>query len=44
MTLQLSYAENSAGGPRTENQDATRLVTPAPCLAGRKGYLNSIPQ
>nr|WP_314582577.1 bifunctional protein-serine/threonine kinase/phosphatase [uncultured Pseudomonas sp.] len=37
--LQLRFAEFSAGGPRAENQDATRLVTPAPALAASKGYL-----
>ncbi|MGY4531953.1 serine/threonine protein phosphatase PrpC [Pseudomonas sp. TE3786] len=39
MGLQLSYAEASASGPRAENQDAVRLVTPAPALAASKGYL-----
>ncbi|MEK1943766.1 MAG: bifunctional protein-serine/threonine kinase/phosphatase [Pseudomonas sp.] len=39
MSLQLSYAEASASGPRAENQDAIRLVTPAPALAASKGYL-----
>ncbi|MDD0976366.1 bifunctional protein-serine/threonine kinase/phosphatase [Pseudomonas fontis] len=39
MALQLSYADSSGRGPRTENQDATRLVAPAPYLAGSKGYL-----
>lgn len=39
MSLQLSYAEASASGPRAENQDAVRLVTPAPALAASKGYL-----
>jgi serine/threonine protein phosphatase PrpC len=37
--LQLRFAEFSASGPRAENQDATRLVTPAPALAASKGYL-----
>ena len=37
--LQLRFAEFSASGPRAENQDATRLVTPAPGLAASKGYL-----
>ena len=37
--LRLRFAEFSASGPRTENQDATRLVTPAPALAASKGYL-----
>ncbi len=39
MSLQLSYAQASATGPRAENQDALRLVTPAPALAASKGYL-----
>lgn len=39
MTLQLRFAEFSASGPRAENQDALRLVTPAPALAASKGYL-----
>ncbi|PYB72231.1 protein kinase [Pseudomonas sp. LB-090624] len=39
MSLQLSFAQASATGPRTENQDALRLVTPAPELAASKGYL-----
>ncbi len=39
MTLQLSFGEASATGPRTENQDALRVVTPAPALAASKGYL-----
>lgn len=39
MALQLSFGETSAIGPRPENQDATRLVTPAPALAASKGYL-----
>jgi len=37
--LQLSCAEFSASGPREENQDAMRWVTPAPALAASKGYL-----
>ena len=37
--LQLRFAEFSASGPRAENQDAIRLVTPAPALAASKGYL-----
>ncbi len=37
--LHLRFAEFSATGPRAENQDATRLVTPAPALAASKGYL-----
>ncbi len=39
MSLQLSFAHFSASGPRTENQDAGRLVTPMPALAASKGYL-----
>ncbi|MHC6224802.1 protein kinase domain-containing protein [Pseudomonas sp. X10] len=39
MSLQLSFAQASATGPRAENQDALRLVTPAPELAATKGYL-----
>ncbi|SDW52745.1 serine/threonine protein kinase [Pseudomonas syringae] len=39
MTLQLRFAEFSASGPRAENQDALRLVTPGAALAASKGYL-----
>ena len=39
MSLQLSFAQASAQGPREENQDALRLVTPVPELAASKGYL-----
>ncbi|MFD2644518.1 bifunctional protein-serine/threonine kinase/phosphatase [Pseudomonas japonica] len=39
MSLRLSFAQASASGPREENQDATRLVTPAAELAASKGYL-----
>lgn len=39
MSLQLSFAQASAAGPRAQNQDALRLVTPAPELAASKGYL-----
>jgi len=42
MSLQLSFAEATAVGPREENQDALRLVTPAPALAASKGYLFAI--
>jgi serine/threonine protein phosphatase PrpC len=42
MSLQLSFAEASGIGPREENQDALRLVTPAPALAASKGYLFAI--
>lgn len=39
MALQLSFGEATATGPRTENQDAIRIVTPAPALAASKGFL-----
>lgn len=39
MALQLTFGEASATGPRPENQDAIRVVTPAPSLAASKGYL-----
>jgi serine/threonine protein phosphatase PrpC len=39
MSLHLRFADYTASGPRPENQDATRLVTPAPSLAASKGYL-----
>ena len=39
MSLQLSIAHASAIGPRAENQDALRVVTPAAELAASKGYL-----
>jgi len=39
MSLRLSIAHASAIGPRPENQDALRLVTPAPELAASKSYL-----
>ncbi|MBK5375055.1 bifunctional protein-serine/threonine kinase/phosphatase [Pseudomonas sp. TH43] len=42
MALQLSFAEASATGPRAENQDALRAVTPAPALAASKGFLFAI--
>ncbi|WP_433739464.1 protein kinase domain-containing protein [Pseudomonas putida] len=42
MSLQLSFAEATATGPREENQDALRLVTPSPALAASKGYLFAI--
>ncbi|WP_285432151.1 bifunctional protein-serine/threonine kinase/phosphatase [Pseudomonas sp. fls2-241-R2A-110] len=42
MSLQLSFAEASAIGPRAENQDALRLVTPSPALAASKGFLFAI--
>ncbi|MFP3517940.1 bifunctional protein-serine/threonine kinase/phosphatase [Pseudomonas sp. SIMBA_077] len=42
MSLQLGVAQASATGPRAENQDALRWVTPAPALAASKGYLFAI--
>ncbi len=42
MSLQLSFAEASAIGPREENQDALRLVTPAADIAASKGFLFAI--
>ncbi|WP_455925051.1 protein kinase domain-containing protein [Pseudomonas putida] len=39
MPLQLSFAHATACGPRQENQDALRLVAPAPELAASKGFL-----
>ena len=39
MSLQLSIAHASAIGPRAENQDALRVVTPVAELAASKGYL-----
>ncbi len=39
MSLQLSIAHTSAIGPRTQNQDALRVVTPIEELAASKGYL-----
>ncbi|WP_285428005.1 MULTISPECIES: bifunctional protein-serine/threonine kinase/phosphatase [unclassified Pseudomonas] len=39
MSLRLSVAHASAIGPRRENQDALRVVTPAAELAASKGYL-----
>ncbi len=39
MSLQLSIAQASAIGPRAENQDALRVVTPVAELAASKGYL-----
>lgn len=37
--LRLRIGEASASGPRAENQDALRVVTPTPALAATKGYL-----
>ena len=42
MSLQLSFVEASATGPRPQNQDALRVVTPAPALAASKGFLCAI--
>ena len=39
MNLQLTFGEATATGPREENQDALRLVSPEPVLAASKGYL-----
>jgi serine/threonine protein phosphatase PrpC len=39
MPLQLSIGEATATGPRRENQDAMRIVTPAPPQAVAKGCL-----
>lgn len=37
--LELTAAWASEAGPRPENQDAVRMVTPMPALAASKGYL-----
>ncbi|KTB56300.1 protein kinase [Pseudomonas fluorescens] len=42
MSLQLSVAQASVIGPRAENQDALRVVTPVAELAASKGYLCAI--
>ncbi|MFJ2712624.1 protein kinase [Pseudomonas sp. NPDC087346] len=42
MALQLSFADATACGPRAENQDALRLVTPAADVAASKGFLFAI--
>lgn len=42
MHLQLSFGEATAIGPRAENQDALRIVTPSPALAISKGSLFAI--
>lgn len=39
MSLQLSIGQASATGPRKENQDALRVVTPPAYLAASKGHL-----
>ncbi|MCP1625723.1 bifunctional protein-serine/threonine kinase/phosphatase [Pseudomonas nitroreducens] len=40
--LRLSFAQASATGPRDENQDALRVVTPPAGLAASKGHLFAI--
>lgn len=42
MPLQLSFGEATATGPRAENQDALRIVTPTLGLATSKGALFAI--
>lgn len=42
MPLQLSFGEATDTGPREENQDALRIVTPTPSLAASKGALFAI--
>lgn len=42
MSLALSFAQASATGPRAENQDALRVVTPPAGLAASKGHLFAI--
>lgn len=42
MGLTLSFAQASATGPRDENQDALRVVTPPAGLAASKGHLFAI--
>lgn len=39
MPLRFSFGEASATGPRAENQDALRIVTPTPALTASKGAL-----
>ncbi|TWI53040.1 serine/threonine protein phosphatase PrpC [Pseudomonas duriflava] len=39
MPLMLTLGESSATGPRAENQDALRSVTPSPSLSNSKGHL-----
>lgn len=39
MSLSVSFAQASATGPRVENQDAVRVVTPPASLAASKGHL-----
>ncbi|MBD9503958.1 bifunctional protein-serine/threonine kinase/phosphatase [Pseudomonas sp. PDM23] len=40
--MRLSFAQASATGPRDENQDALRVVTPPAGLAASKGHLFAI--
>lgn len=42
MALKLSISEASDKGPRAQNQDAVRVVTPAPRLAASKGHLLAV--
>ncbi|WP_448680184.1 protein kinase domain-containing protein [Pseudomonas nicosulfuronedens] len=42
MSLTLSFGQASATGPRDENQDALRVVTPPAGLAASKGHLFAI--
>lgn len=42
MPLQLAIDEASSTGRRPDNQDAIRVVTPAPWLAASKGHLLAI--
>lgn len=42
MTLRIAFAQASATGPRDENQDALRVVTPPAGLAASKGHLFAI--
>ncbi|SDS04563.1 Serine/threonine protein phosphatase PrpC [Halopseudomonas xinjiangensis] len=42
MPLQLRTAEFSSAGPRKDNQDAVRIVTPAPRLAASRGHLMAL--
>lgn len=39
MSLQLSFGEATATGPRAENQDALRIVTPTAALEASKGNM-----
>lgn len=42
MTLRIAFAQASATGPRDENQDALRVVTPPAAPAASKGHLFAI--